>query len=101
MKTTTTTEAATNFKIREWRPFEKNTLRGFLSLELPSGMILHGCTLNQKGESRWIGLPAKEYLKGSERAWSPLIEFTDRDVRESFQALALEAIDEYLQEERE
>ena len=90
------TAMARGFAVREWKPFEKNTLRGFLSLELPSGMIIHGCTLHQKNGSRWIGLPAREYQKEGERAWSPLAEFVDRETREGFQQLALEAIDEYL-----
>ena len=33
------------FQISNWKPYTKNTLQGFLSLELPSGMIVHDCTL--------------------------------------------------------
>jgi DNA-binding cell septation regulator SpoVG len=88
--------ATQGFVVREWRPYSKNTLIGFVSLELPSGLVLNGITLHQKGEARWVSMPAKEYQKDGERSWMPLVEFADRESRESFQQLALEAIDSYL-----
>jgi DNA-binding cell septation regulator SpoVG len=101
MKTTTTPEPATSFVIRNWVPRSQNTLCGFATIELPSGLVINGISLHEKNGSRWVSMPAREYIKDSERTWSPVIEFTDRDVRESFQALALEAIDQYLREESE
>ena len=41
-------------------------------------------------------MPAREYTKDGGRAWSPTIGFADRESREAFQQLALEAIDAYL-----
>jgi hypothetical protein len=99
MKTVTTPVAAARvFAVREWIPYAKNSLVGFLSLELPSGMILHGCTVHQKDGSQWVGLPAKQYEKGSERTWAPLVEFDSKDAREKFQSAALAALDAYLGE---
>ena len=85
--------AGAGFNVREWKPFEKNTLRGFLSIELPSGMILHGLTVHQKDDSRWVGLPAKEYTKDGERSWIPQVEFASKAARERFQACVLAAVD--------
>jgi hypothetical protein len=85
--------AGAGFNVREWKPFEKNTLRGFLSIELPSGMILHGLTVHQKDDSRWVGLPAKEYTKNGERSWIPQVEFASKAARERFQACVLAAVD--------
>jgi len=34
--------------VLEWKRYSKDTPVGFLALELPSGMILHGITLHQK-----------------------------------------------------
>ena len=45
--------------ILNFKPFQKNTLQAFFDVELPSGMILCGCALHQKGEHFWIGLPAR------------------------------------------
>ena len=36
----------------DWKAYQKNTLRGFLSLTLPSGLVIHNCTLHQKDGAR-------------------------------------------------
>lgn len=79
-----------------WKPYKKNTLCGFLSLSLPSGMIIHDCTLHEKNNSRWIGLPGKPYDKpDGTKAYSPIIEIPNRDTSDRFQAIALAALDQY------
>ena len=95
--TTTADTAANAFKVREFKRYSKNTLVAFLVLEMPSGLIIHGCSLHQKNDSRWVGMPAKEYLNGGEKTFAPIIEFADKETRQAFQELALAAIDEYLQ----
>jgi DNA-binding cell septation regulator SpoVG len=87
------------FAVRQFRPFEKNTLLGFLELELPSGLIIHDITLHEKGDSRWVSMPAKQYEKNGEKTWIPLVEFTSKETRERFQAAALAALDEYMAED--
>lgn len=88
------------FTVREFKPFNKNTLQAFLSLELPSGMVLHGCTLHKQNGSRWIGVPARQYEKSDgENSWMRLVDFTSKDARERFQSAALAAVDRYLAEE--
>jgi hypothetical protein len=82
--------------VTDWKAYEKNTLRGFLTLTLPSGLVIHNCTLHQKDGSRWIGLPARQYSKDDgSTGYTPLIEFTTKDVRLRFQAAALEAVDRF------
>lgn len=85
------------FSVSNFKPYKKNTLLAFLSLTLPSGLTLHGCTLHQKGESRWVSMPAKSYVKNDgETAWAIMVEIPDKDTLREFQALAIEAIDAYL-----
>jgi hypothetical protein len=91
------TATTRGFAVREWKPYAKNPLVGFFSLELPSGMVLHGCTLHEKNGSRSVGLPAKSYVKDGATRWSPLVEFKSRETREDFQARALAAIDAHLE----
>ena len=81
--------------VSEWKPFEKNTLRGFLSLILPSGLVIHDITLHEKNGRRWFNMAARPYKDGKD-GWQPLVEFSSRDVRDRFQAMALAAIDKYL-----
>jgi hypothetical protein len=61
------------FIVREFRPHQKNTLVGFLVLELPSGLVIRDVMLHEKGDSRWVSMPAKEYTKNGERRISKLI----------------------------
>jgi DNA-binding cell septation regulator SpoVG len=84
--------------VSEWKPYQKNTLRGFLSLTLPSGLVIHNCTLHQKAAARWIGLPARQYTKDDgSTSFTPVIEFSSNTARARFQAAALEAMDRYME----
>ena len=85
--------------IADWKPHSKNTLRGFLSVKLPSGITIHNITVHEKGEARWIGLPARSYQTDSgETAWSPIIEIADRSTANRFRDEVLDAFDRYLAE---
>lgn len=87
---------AGRFQIKQWKPYAKNTLVGFLDIETPSGMLIHGCTLHQKNGSRWIGLPGKQYTKeNKETGWTPVIEFPSREVGDRFRDAVLAAFDEF------
>jgi hypothetical protein len=100
MKPIITTEPDTNaFKVRSWRPFQKNTLLGFMSMELPSGLVINDITLHEKSGSRWTAMPARQYELNGEKTWAPVIEFAGKESRAAFQELALSAIDRYLAEE--
>jgi hypothetical protein len=92
------------FQVTNWRPFQKNTLQGFFSLTLPSGMTINDCTFHVKkfpdstlNEAKWIGLPGKPYTKPDKStSWTPVVEISDRDIRDHFQATAVAAVEEYL-----
>jgi DNA-binding cell septation regulator SpoVG len=84
------------FIVRDWRPHSKNTLVGFLVLELPSGLVIRDVMLHEKGDSRWVSMPAKSFEKDGERSWVPLVEFASKEVRQAFQEQALAAVDAYL-----
>lgn len=81
-----------------WRPFEKNTLKGFVSILLPSGMRINDVTLHERDGKRWIGMPAQRYtaLDGSTK-FSPIVEFESDKARFRFQSLALKALDRLLE----
>jgi hypothetical protein len=80
-----------------FRPYEKNSLRGFADLELTRvGLVLRDCCWHQHENGReWVSFPAKPYeTKNGATAWQPSIEFASgaREAREQFQRQALEAI---------
>lgn len=87
----------------DWKPLEKNTLRGFVVLRLePSGLVLRDCTLHRKEGREWIGLPGRPQTDrdGQPRRdpnsgkvlYSPIVEIPDRGARERFQQAALAAV---------
>jgi len=90
----------------DWRRLERNTLRGFLTLELPSGLILRECTYHRAATgAEWIGLPGKPQLDrdGRQRKdatgkalYTSIVEFKGKEPRERFQAAALAAVRELL-----
>ena len=87
------------FSVTNWKAYEKNTLRGFLSVTLPCGLVLHSCTLHEKGGARWIGLPARQYTGADGNvSWSPMVGFTSKQARDTFQNAALVAISRFMAE---
>ena len=85
---------------------ERNTLRGFVTLELPSGLILRECTYHRAATgAEWVGLPGRPQLDrdGRQRKdatgkslYTPIVEFKGKERRERFQAAALAAVRELL-----
>jgi hypothetical protein len=91
-------------KIRKFTPWtnQARTVLGFLSIELPSGMILNDCkVMVGPNGTRWIALPAVKQTdaQGNPRTdangkpvWNHYVEFRDRATRERFQAPILEVL---------
>jgi hypothetical protein len=60
-----------SIRCTKFRPFAKNTLRGFVDLELTRvGLILRGCTWHSKAGKEWIGFPAESYVANGETSRS-------------------------------
>lgn len=90
----------------DWRPVVKNSLQGFFTLKMPSGLILCECMLHESNGKRWIGMPAKPQThkdgtpvlspRSGKPAWSPLVKIEDKQKHKVFQAAALAAIEKLL-----
>jgi hypothetical protein len=81
----------------KFRAYEKNTLKGFVDLELVrTGLVLRDCTWHQHPAGKeWVGFPAKSYEdKNGNTLWQPLVEFAEgaKRAREQFREQALAAI---------
>jgi hypothetical protein len=86
-------------KITNWKAFEKKTLRGFFTMTLPSGLRINDAMLHEKGDSRWISFPAREYTDSKgERQFSNIIEFVDRTTADRFRDHVLAALDRHFAE---
>ena len=90
---------AREIEIRNWRPLVKDTLRGFFTAVLPSGMILHDLILREKNDARWINFPSRAFqgADGVQR-YRDQIEFTDRQTADNFRDLVLAALDRHFGE---
>lgn len=84
-----------------WRPMQRGSLQGFVTLHLASGLVIRDCTLHQAGEKRWIGLPGKPQIdangdtrrgEGGKILYTPVVD-VEAPQRERFQAQALRAVD--------
>jgi hypothetical protein len=85
-------------EILEWKSFEKNTLRGFVTAQMPSGVIFRGLMVHMKGDVRWISFPSREYTDKTSgaRRYAPFVDFTSREKQTHFCGLVLGALDVYL-----
>lgn len=88
-------------KIREFKPASKNTLRGFVAVELPSGMIIRDITIHARDGKAWASPPGKPILDREGRhmrdhngrsRYTPVVEFTSRERRDFFSALVMDAL---------
>jgi len=79
----------TAFKLTNPKRIGKNTLIGVF-LEMPSGLIVRGAMLFEKNGKRWVGFPSKEWTKqDGTKSYSPLLEFSSREVADRFQVQVL------------
>jgi len=93
-------------KILKFKEYEKNTLKGFIEVETPTGMVIRGLTWHQKedGEkvSEWVGLPAREYTKeDGSKAWANQLDFITRNLYWDFVTAVLEALKAHLKAEKQ
>ena len=89
-------------EIVSFRNYKKNTLQGFLTIRLTNvGLEIRDATLHERGGERWVGLPSKPYEAEGETKYSYIVKFYEKAKYHQFQKAALEALDEYMQTNRE
>ena len=91
---------STAMKIISWRELRKGaSLQGFFTLTLPSGLRIIDVAYHRREDARWIGMPARSFQKADgSTSWVPMVEFTEKAVRDRFTGLALAALDAYFRE---
>ena len=90
-------------EIVKFRKFEKNTLKGFLTVLMTSiGLEIRDCALQEKDGKKWVNLPSKPYEKDDgSTGYSYIVKFTDKDRYYQFQDAVLQELDRYLSKEIE
>jgi hypothetical protein len=83
--------------IADRKPRSKNTLVGFFSATLPSGLVLNNLMLHAKGEARWIGFPAREWTdQNGAKQFAKLTTFPERATADKFRDQLLTALDRHM-----
>jgi hypothetical protein len=81
------------FRIFDWRPLRKNSLLGFVSVELPSGMTIADVVILTGANGPWASPPAKPQIdrtgavvKGpnGKTVYLPIINFISKERRSAF-----------------
>jgi len=75
------------FQITNAQRIDAGALTGKFDVNFPSGLIVRGAMLLAKNGKQWCAFPSKEFVKrDGTKSFSPLIEFTSRDVADKFWA---------------
>jgi DNA-binding cell septation regulator SpoVG len=91
----------TAIQIRDRRPLRKGSLLGFAKIELPSGMVITDVTILTGDRGPWASPPSKPMIDRDGVAmkdaagkvrYSPIIEFTSKEVRERFSAAVIDGL---------
>jgi hypothetical protein len=84
-------------KIKRFLKYTRNTLLGFVDVETPGGYIIKGLTFHRKGNSEWLGMPAKEYTnKEGQKGYAPMVDFATKNLYWEFCNDVIGALKEHL-----
>ena len=87
--------------LREFRALERGALRGFATIELSFGLILHDVPIFSGRKGPWASLPAKPVLDQAGRQRSnangkpqylPIAEWRDWRIAEAFSAAVIDLV---------
>ena len=83
--------------IKDWRPYEKGALRGFMTIKLTSlGLEILDVRLLETNGEPWLGMPSKQYEKDDgSTGYKDYVRVEPRDKREKFTEEVLRALDEF------
>lgn len=89
------------FKVTDLKRVRTGALVGFCDVHLPSGMILHRCSIFAKEDKAWASPPAKQVLgrdgsvqksANGKTRYEQTVSFADRATQERWSNAVIEAI---------
>lgn len=87
--------------VTEWKPLRRNSMRGFMTATLPSGMILHDIVVHVSDAGPWAAPPSKPMIgrdgvsmkdAAGKARYSPIISFADKATRERWSSAMIAAL---------
>src|SRR5690242_2445521 len=87
--------------VSEWKPRQSGSLRGFCTVQLPSGMILHEVSIHARNGSWWAS-PASKPMIGKDGTAlrdadgktrnAPVVSFDNKQTRDRLSQSVVEAL---------
>lgn len=79
-------------ELLEFRPYVKNTLRGFATVSLSNGLVIHDMPVHNSAGRHWAGMPSKPMLapdgtakrEGGKIKYVRVLEWSDKDTGDRF-----------------
>jgi hypothetical protein len=95
-----TAPGAPRLRLITFKAVHKNSLRGFASVELPSGLRITDCPVLISHGKAWASLPSKPVLDrdgkqvetDGKRQYAPILEWRDRDLADRFSAAVVNLV---------
>lgn len=85
-------------RVTAYRQMSAGALVGLATVEMPSGMILQGCPIYERGGRRWAKPPcSRRPGPDGQTIYEDLITFVDRDTTDRWSGAVLAALDLYTQ----
>ena len=93
--------AVSTMTISDFKPVSAGALRGFCDVTMPSGMVLHRCSIFAKDGKAWASPPSKQVIgkDGTVRRdangkvrYEPTVSFADRPTQERWSGAVIEAL---------
>lgn len=91
-------------KCTEFKLISRNTLQGFATIEMTSGLVIKDCALHLSHGSEWCAPPSKPQVDQDGNArrgadgklqYTPIISFTTKEIRDNWSSQAVRAIAHY------
>lgn len=86
-----------------WKAVKKNTLLGFMTVRLPSGLIITDITVHVLNGKTWVSLPGKPMLDRDGQAmrdpvtgkpkFTKILEWADKATADRFSAAVITALE--------
>lgn len=89
--------------ISDWKPLARNSLRGFFTATMPSGIVFHEIAAHTSNGKKWVSPPSKPMMgrdgvalkdENGKIKYSQMISFSDKAVRDKWSAAVVAALDQ-------
>ena len=87
--------------VSDWKPLRKGSLRGFVTVSMPSGMTVHEVSIMQSNGRAWASPPSKPMIDrngcvmlddAGKRRYAQIIEFASAEIRHRWSEAVIAAL---------